>query len=138
VDRLKAKGRGLKLEPKIVEKREWVKIKRPLTATNRKGPPAEIVWWYNQRGELSENLIKALTIGFGMEWLPCGTFTANAVFFCLRALADNLFVLFKLLALPSAWRRCQKWALCAGCQKVAIFRVPALYPLMNCARIFRN
>ena len=78
-----------------------------LIATNRAGNPAEIVWWYNQRGETSENRIKELKIGFGMERLPCGTFAANAVFFRIGVLAYNLFVLFKLLALPQAWSRCQ-------------------------------
>jgi hypothetical protein len=42
-----------------------------------------------------------------MERLPCGTFAANAVFFRIGVLAYNLFVLFKLLALPRAWSRCQ-------------------------------
>jgi hypothetical protein len=82
-------------------------LRDTLIATNREGPPAEIVQWYNQRGETSENRIKELKIGFGMERLPCGTFAANAVFFRIGVLAYNLFVLFKLLALPQAWRRCQ-------------------------------
>ncbi|MCA9422831.1 MAG: hypothetical protein KC592_17565 [Nitrospira sp.] len=43
---------------------------------------------------------KELKIGFGMERLPCGTFAANAVFFRIGVLAYNLFVLFKMLALP--------------------------------------
>jgi len=30
----------------------------------------EVVGWYNQRGECSENRIKELKIGFGMESLP--------------------------------------------------------------------
>ena len=42
-----------------------------------------------------------------MERLPCGTFAANAVFFRIGVVAYNLFVLFKLLALPSSWKRCQ-------------------------------
>ena len=82
-------------------------LRYTLIATNREGTPEEIVRWYNQRGETSENRIKELKIGFGMERLPCGTFAANAVFFRIGVLAYNLFVLFKLLALPSAWRRCQ-------------------------------
>jgi hypothetical protein len=82
-------------------------LRYTLIATNRKGTPEEIVRWYNQRGETSENRIKELKIGFGMERLPCGTFAANAVFFRIGVLAYNLFVLFKLLALPQAWSRCQ-------------------------------
>ncbi len=82
-------------------------LRYTLIATNRAGTPEEIVRWYTQRGETSENRIKELTLGFGMERLPCGTFAANAVFFRIGVLADNLFVLFKLLALPKAWRQCQ-------------------------------
>jgi len=82
-------------------------LRYTLIATNRDGTSEEIVQWYNQRGEASEHRIKELKIGFGMERLPCGTFTANAVFFRIGVLADNLFVLFKLLALPPAWSRCQ-------------------------------
>jgi dTDP-D-glucose 4,6-dehydratase len=40
-----------------------------------------VVQWYNQRGECSENRIKDLKIGFGMERMPCGQYEANAIFF---------------------------------------------------------
>lgn len=63
--------------------------------------------WYHQPGETSKIRIKELKLGFGMERLPCGTCAANAVFFRLGVVAYNLFVLFKLLALPPTWRRCQ-------------------------------
>lgn len=86
---------------------EALRLRYTLIATNREGKPEEIVQWYCQRGETSENRIKELKLGFGMERLPCGTFAANAVFFRLGVVAYNLFVLFKLLALPSSWRRCQ-------------------------------
>jgi len=86
---------------------EAPRLRDTLIATNREGTPEEIVRWYNQRGETSENRIKELKLGFGMERLPCGTFAANAVFFRIGVLAYNLFVLFKLLALPPAWGRCQ-------------------------------
>ena len=42
-----------------------------------------------------------------MEQLPCGIFAANAVFLRIGVLAYNLFVVFKLLALPRTWSRCQ-------------------------------
>jgi len=71
-----------------------------LIATNRDGASEEIVRWYTQRGEISENRIKALKLVVGMDRLPCGTFAANAVFFRIGVLAYNLFVLFKSLALP--------------------------------------
>ena len=76
-------------------------------ASNRKETAEETVRWYNRRGETSENRLKELKIGFGMERMPCGEVEANAVFFRIGVLAYNLFVLFKLLALPSAWRRYQ-------------------------------
>jgi len=47
--------------------------------------------WYCQRGEASENRIKELKIGYGMERMPCGQFEANAVFFRLGVLAYKLF-----------------------------------------------
>jgi len=60
-------------------------------ASNRDGAAEEIVGWYNQRGETSENRIKELKIGFGMERMPCGELEANAVFFRIGVLAYNLF-----------------------------------------------
>jgi hypothetical protein len=33
--------------------------------------------WYSQRGDASENRIKDLKVGFGMEYMPCGSFQAN-------------------------------------------------------------
>ncbi len=76
-------------------------------ASNREESAEATVRWYNRRGETSENRIKELKIGFGLERLPCGTLEANAVFFRIGVLAYNLFVLFKLLALPRAWRAFQ-------------------------------
>jgi hypothetical protein len=76
-------------------------------ATNREETAEETVSWYNQRGEASENRIKELKIGFGMERMPCGERSANAVFFGIGVLAYNLFVVFKRDALPADWRRHQ-------------------------------
>jgi len=76
-------------------------------ASNRDESAEETVAWYNRRGEASENRIKELKIGFGMERMPCGDFSANAVFFGVGVLAYNLFVLFKRDALPADWRRHQ-------------------------------
>ena len=61
--------------------------KYTLIATSR-GGSAEVVQWYNQRGQCSENRIKELKIGFGMERMPCGQFGANAVFFRIGVLAS--------------------------------------------------
>jgi hypothetical protein len=76
-------------------------------ASNRKGTAQETVSWYNRRGDCSENRIKDLKIGFGMERMPCGDFAANAMFFRLGTIAYNLFVLFKVSALSGQWRNAQ-------------------------------
>jgi hypothetical protein len=73
-------------------------------ATNGEEPAEEVVDFYDQRGE-SENWIKELKDGFGMEWMPCGETYANAVFFRLGVLAYNLLVAMKVLGLPKHWWR---------------------------------
>lgn len=83
------------------------KLRYTVIASNREESAEETLRWYGRRGDTSENRIKELKIGFGMERLPCGDFGANAVFFRLGTLAYNLFVLFKLLALPREWGRHQ-------------------------------
>lgn len=91
-------------------------------ASNREETAEETVAWYNQRGEASENKLKELKIGFGMERMPCGQFAANAVFFRLGVLAYNLFVYFKTAVCPSNWRRRQvrtvRWCLYQTAGKV--------------------
>jgi hypothetical protein len=76
-------------------------------ATNRPGDVEELVHWYNQRGQCSENQIKELKIGFGMERMPCGQFEANAVFFRIGVLAYNVGRLFVLKTLETSWHRHQ-------------------------------
>ncbi len=80
--------------------------------SNRAESTADTLIWYRQRGEVSENGIKELKIGFGMERLPCGQFAANAAFFRIGVIAHNLFVLFKHSALGTDWQ----------CHKVATVR----------------
>ena len=91
-------------------------------ATNRTESAEEVVRWYNQRGESSENRIKDLKIGFGMERMPCGQFEANAVFFRIGALAYNVGRLFVLKALDGSWHRHQvqtlRWKLYETAGKV--------------------
>jgi hypothetical protein len=48
-----------------------------------------------QRGEESENSIKELKCGFAIEYIPRGSFEANAAFFRIGTLAYNLSLLFK-------------------------------------------
>ena len=74
-------------------------------ASNRVESTAATVVWYRSRGEVSENGIKELKIGFGMERMPCGQFQANAAFFRIGAIAHNLFVLFKHSVLGGDWQR---------------------------------
>jgi len=75
--------------------------------TNRMESAEDVVKWYNQRGECSENRIKELKIGFGMERMPCGQYEANAVFFRIGTLAYNIFRLFALKMLSLSWHRHQ-------------------------------
>lgn len=74
-------------------------------ASNRVESAAYTLSWYRQRGEVSENGIKELKIGFGMERMPCGQFAANAAFFRIGVLAHNLFVFFKHSVLGEGWQR---------------------------------
>ncbi len=63
----------------------------------------EVVWFHNQRGQ-AENYIKELKIGFGMEQMTSGDFSANALWFAIGVLAYNLTQAQKLLFLAPEWR----------------------------------
>jgi hypothetical protein len=77
-----------------------------VVASNRVESAAASMRWYCQRGETSENRIKELKIGFGMERMPCGQFAANAMFLAIGVLvAYNLFKGFTRGALDTPWRR---------------------------------
>jgi hypothetical protein len=77
-------------------------------ASNRPNEDAAATMeWYSQRGDASENRIKDLKIGFGMEYMPCGSFQANAVFFAIGVLTYNLYLGFRSHALGSGWERSQ-------------------------------
>jgi len=87
---------------------EGVSLKYAVIATNNRLESSEsVVEWYNQRGDCSENRIKELKIGFGMERMPCGQLEANAVFFRIGILAYNLYRLFILKTLDQSWHRHQ-------------------------------
>ncbi|MBK8387628.1 MAG: IS1380 family transposase [Candidatus Accumulibacter sp.] len=64
--------------------------KYPVIASNRVESAADILIWYRQRGEVSENGINELKIGFGMERMPCGQFSANAAFFRIGVIAHRI------------------------------------------------
>jgi len=104
--------------------------KYTVIATNRHESAEEVVKWYNQRGECSENRIKELKIGFGMERMPCGQFEANAVFFRIGVLAYNIGRLFILRTLDESWHRHQvqtlRWKLYGTAGKI-VFHGRAVY-----------
>ena len=86
---------------------EDASVKYTVIATNKIESSEVVVKWYNQRGECSENRIKELKIGFGMERMPCGQFEANATFFRIGVVAYNIFRLFILKTLSTSWHRHQ-------------------------------
>mgnify|MGYP001558724812 CR=1 FL=1 len=93
-------------------------------ATNRDDlSQSELVHWYNQRGETSENRIKELKLDFGANRMPCNDFAANALYFSLCALAYNLFALMRLV-LPVRFESCRaktiRWRLYALAGKVVM------------------
>jgi hypothetical protein len=74
-------------------------------ATNRdKMSDSDIVNFYNQRAEDSENRIKELKLDFGGDTLPCTDFGANRLYFMIAALSYNIFALMKLM-LPESLSR---------------------------------
>jgi len=64
----------------------------------------EMLEFYRQRGETSENRIKELKLGFNMSYLPTSDFMANAFYFAIGTLAYNAFVLFKQ-TFKEGWKR---------------------------------
>ncbi len=97
--------------------------KYTVIATNRTESTEWIVDWYNQRCDCSENRIKDLKIGFGMERSPCGQFEANAVFFRIGVIAYNLYKMFVNNVLDETWKKYQvqtvRWRLYQKAGKVA-------------------
>lgn len=91
-------------------------------ATNQDGwTDSQIIHWYNQRGEDSENRIKELKSDFGGDTLPCSDFNANALYFSFTAFAYNLFALMRqLLPEELAHHRAMtiRWRLYAMAAKV--------------------
>ncbi len=57
---------------------------------------SQVIHWYNQRGEDSENRIKELKLDFGGDVLPCSDFGANALYFMISSLSFNLLALMRL------------------------------------------
>ncbi len=65
-------------------------------AANLEGNPLEVLNRHNKRGQ-AENFNKEIKCGFSMESMPCGTFSANEVYFAIGILSYNLFIGFKSL-----------------------------------------
>ncbi len=83
------------------------RVKYTVIASNRAESAEGVVTWYNQRGERSENRIKELKIGFGIERMPCGQLKTNAMFLRIGTLAYSLFRLFVLTTRSPSWHRHQ-------------------------------
>jgi len=60
--------------------------------------PHEVIWFHNGRGD-AENYNKELKSGFGMDYAPCRSIRADAVYFEIGVLAHNLAVAVKRLVL---------------------------------------
>ncbi len=70
---------------------------RGIVSSHKDWSDSQIIHWYNQRGEDSENRIKELKLDFGGDVLPCSDFGANALYFMISALSFNLLALMRLL-----------------------------------------
>jgi len=81
---------------KVERTREGVNLR--FVVTNRRGKPEDIFAWYEQRGQ-AENYIKELKNDLSADRLSCSAYRANAFRLQLHALAYNLLVLFRHLAL---------------------------------------
>jgi hypothetical protein len=66
--------------------------------------PHEVIWFHNGRGK-AENYNKELKSGFGMDYSPCRSLTADAVYFEIGVLAYNLTTAVKRLVLGGDWVR---------------------------------
>ena len=83
---------------------QYAKEHYSVIATNSEADMEDIVRFYRQRGDSSENRIKELKNGFSLKYLPTSDFIANAFYFQIGVLAYNLFILFKE-TLQKSWRR---------------------------------
>jgi hypothetical protein len=96
-------------------------IYRAIATNQDEWSDSQIVHWYNQRGEDSENRIKELKLDFGGDTLPCSDFSANALYFFLSAISYNLFALMRQLlpeALAHHRAKTIRWRLYAMAAKV--------------------
>jgi len=98
IQRTRIKGQTDLDAPQSDEEVAWQGYIYRAIATNQETmTDSEIIHWYNQRAEDSENRIKELKLDFGGDTLPCSDFEANALYFSICALAYNLFALMRQL-----------------------------------------
>lgn len=64
----------------------------------------DIVKFYRQRGDTSENRIKEFKNGFNLKYLPTSDLMANALYYQIGMLAYNAFVLFKKV-MQKSWQK---------------------------------
>ncbi len=64
----------------------------------------QIVWWYDQRSDTSENRLKKYRNDFNGAHLPCGDLNANAAYMQLCQIACNLLALMRM-KLSVEWYR---------------------------------
>ena len=62
----------------------------------------EVIWFHNGRGD-AENYNKELKGGYGMDYAPCRSLAADAVYFEIGVLAYNLTMAVKRLLLGGDW-----------------------------------
>ncbi len=72
-------------------------IYRAIASNQESKSDSEIIHWYNQRAQDSENRIKELKLDFGGDTLPCSDFKANELYFLISSLSYNLFALMRQL-----------------------------------------
>ncbi len=79
------------------ELQSYIQEKYHIIATNADESLSaqEIVSFYRQRGNESENRIKELKNGFNLSYLPSSNFMSNAFYWSIGTLSHNLFILFK-------------------------------------------
>lgn len=74
-------------------------------ATNMADIPAEEVAHAYNRRPLVENVIRELKSGFGLDGVPSGDFSGNAIWFGLGVLAYNLYCALRVYRLPEGYSR---------------------------------
>ena len=62
----------------------------------------EVVWHHNGRGNC-ERYIGDTKYGLTLQYVPCGQFEANAMYYTMGILTFNLLKLMQMMVLPKSW-----------------------------------